>query len=105
MTFLYPRGKFYSMLHDNEDCSNIHIEVDYNTGAKLLEKWYNEVFSRQHPNMSGDFELFQQEWEGKPVLEIIAHNPGFLLEHLLMLFHADTAPKSEDTPTDLKVVN
>lgn len=100
------------MSHNENDCSNIHIEVDfhttvilYNTGGKTLQKWYTEVFCRQHPNMAGDFEMSPQDWEGEQVMEIIANNPGFTIAQLFVLFEADTASKTEDSVPALSAVN
>ncbi len=88
--------------HDESSCPHIHALFSFtitvlhrNKGAEDFAKWFEAVFSRQHPNAKSDFALECKEEAEGPVLEIVQHNPMFTTDSLISLFEADRN-KSED---------
>jgi hypothetical protein len=84
---------------DTEDCGHLHEIGGFtmtffprNDTAQRFMKWYDTVFLKQYPN-SNDFSLSWDDFDGEPVLEVMAHNPFFKTEALVCLFESTTLEK------------
>ena len=61
------------------------------SGAKAFEKWFNTIFSVQHPDLSKEFDMYWEinQEDGKSYLHMICNSIFFTTQHLLILFVDD----------------